>query len=58
MEKVSGYDSIAASLFDGGWRAADTEQLKEEYDLNDSDLEEIVARLAEYEKALGEEDEE
>lgn len=58
MEKVSGYDSIAASLFDGGWRAADAEQLKEEYDLNDSDLEEIVARLAEYEKVLGEEDEE
>lgn len=50
MEKASEYDSIASNLFDGGWRAADAEQLKEEYDLNDSDLEEIVTRLKEYEK--------
>lgn len=50
MEKASEYDSIASNLFDGGWRAADAGQLKEEYNLIDSDLEEIITRLEEYEK--------
>lgn len=50
MEKASKYDSIASNLFDGGWIAADAGQLKEEYNLIDSDLEEIITRLEEYEK--------
>lgn len=43
------YGSIAAALYDGGWRAEDRDQLKVEYDLDEEDVERIVDLLAEYE---------
>ena len=43
------YESAAAALYDGGWRAEDKEQLKKEYDLTDEDAERIVDLLATYE---------
>ena len=43
------YGSMAAALYDGGWRAEDKEQLQAEYDLSDEDLERIVDLLATYE---------
>ena len=43
------YESMAAALYDGGWRADDKDQLKVEYDLTDDDVERIVDLLAEYE---------
>ena len=42
------YESMAAALYDGGWRADDKDQLKVEYDLTDDDVERIVDLLAEY----------
>ena len=46
---VKDYGSIAAALYDGGWRADDKDQLKAEYDLTDEDVEHIVNLLATYE---------
>ena len=43
------YGSMAAALYDGGWRADDEDQLKAEYDLTDDDVKRIVDLLAEYE---------
>jgi hypothetical protein len=43
------YGSMAAALYDGGWRADDKDQLKVEYDLTDDDVEQIVDLLATYE---------
>ena len=43
------YGSMAAALYDGGWRADDKDQLKVEYDLTDDDVERIVDLLATYE---------
>ena len=43
------YESMAAALYDGGWRADDKDQLKAEYDLTDEDAERIVDLLATYE---------
>jgi hypothetical protein len=43
------YGSMAAALYDGGWRADDKDQLKAEYDLTDDDVEQIVNLLATYE---------
>ena len=43
------YGSMAAALYDGGWRAEDKEQLQAEYELTDDDVERIVNLLAEYE---------
>ncbi len=43
------YESMAAALYDGGWRAEDKEQLQAEYGLTDDDVERIVDLLAEYE---------
>lgn len=34
-----------ATLYDGGWRAEDKEQLKQEYSLTDEEAEEIVKEL-------------
>jgi len=42
------YGSMAAALYDGGWRAEDRDQLKVEYDLSDEDLERIIDLLATY----------
>jgi hypothetical protein len=43
------YGSMAAALYDGGWRAEDRDQLKVEYDLSDEDLKRIIDLLATYE---------
>lgn len=42
------YESMAAALYDGGWRAEDRDQIKVEYDLTDDDLKHIVQLLATY----------
>ena len=42
------YESMAAALYDGGWRAEDRDQLKAEYGLTDDDVERIVDLLATY----------
>lgn len=39
----------AASLYDGGWRAADRDAFQKEYDLTDDDTDAIVEKLKEYE---------
>lgn len=44
------YDTMAASLYDGGWRAEDRDDIKDEYDLTDEQTEKICERLAEYAK--------
>ena len=36
----------AASLFDGGWRAEDREQLISEYDLSEAEADELCELLA------------
>ncbi len=43
------YESMAAALYDGGWRAEDKDQLQAEYELTDDDVERIVDLLAKYE---------
>jgi hypothetical protein len=43
------YGSMAAALYDGGWRAEDRDQLKAEYELTDEDVKHIVDLLATYE---------
>lgn len=42
--------SIAASLFDGGWRAADRDRIMDEYDyiISPDDLDDICGLLAYY----------
>lgn len=44
------YRESAWSLYDGGWRAADSERLAEEYDLTAEETAALVAELAECEK--------
>lgn len=39
------YETMAAHLYDGGWRAEDAEEIQKEYGLDVFDLEEIVAWL-------------
>lgn len=43
---------LAACLFDAGWRAKDKEQIKQDYDMPDSDAERICQRLEYYAKRL------
>jgi hypothetical protein len=47
MPKMSYEESetIAASLYDGGWRASDRAQLIQEYDLTDDEADAICAHL-------------
>lgn len=42
--------SSAAALYDGGWRSADAEQLRAEYDLTEEETQELCAALADLEK--------
>lgn len=42
-------ETSAASLYDGGWRAADKDELQKEYSLDDEELEIIVEKLTDYE---------
>ena len=48
--KMIELETAAASLYDGGWRASDGEELKKEYGLTDDELEVIVEKLNEYEE--------
>lgn len=49
-ERIVNFQSSAAALYDGGWRAADKEDLILEYDLYEDDAEKICELLAEYEQ--------
>jgi hypothetical protein len=42
--------SSAAALYDGGWRSADAEQLRAEYDLTEEETQELCAALADLEE--------
>lgn len=44
--------SSAAALYDGGWRSADAEQLRAEYDLTEEETQELCAALADLEKKI------
>jgi len=41
--------SIAAALYDGGWRATDRDELIAEYELDVDEADAICAQLLEYE---------
>lgn len=43
------YETSAAALYDGGWRAEDKDELMTEYDLTEEEADEICEYLAEYE---------
>lgn len=47
--KMIELETTAASLYDGGWRAADREELKDEYGFTDEELEVVTEKLKEYE---------
>ena len=42
--------SSAAALYDGGWRSADADQLRTEYDLTEEETQELCAALADLEE--------
>lgn len=46
--------SSAASLYDGGWRASDRDQLTAEYNLPDEDADALCAALADMESSAPE----
>lgn len=48
--KMIELETTAASLYDGGWRAADREELKGEYGFTDEELEVVTEKLKEYEE--------
>jgi len=50
MRNISDIESMAAALYDGGWRADERDQLISEYDLSEADAEAICAKLAEYDR--------
>ena len=47
---IKDVQSSAASLYDSGWRAADKEDLIEDYSLTEQEAQEICAELEKYEK--------
>lgn len=42
--------SSAAALYDGGWRSADADQLRTEYDLTEEETQELCTALADLEE--------
>lgn len=50
MKELSNLQSIAAALYDGGWRSKDKGCIVEEYGLSESDAETVCALLEKYEK--------
>lgn len=42
--------SSAAALYDGGWRSADADQLRAEYDLTEDEAQELCSALADLEE--------
>jgi hypothetical protein len=53
--QMSSMGDIAASLYDGGWRAADREQMIAYYTLTEDEADDICKLLEEYENADREE---
>ena len=53
-ERIKDITSSSASLYDGGWRADDRDQLIEEYNLLPDDADAICEKLAEYEDSKNE----
>ena len=53
--QMSSMGDIAASLYDGGWRAADREQMIECYTLTEDEADAICELLEQYENADKEE---
>ena len=49
MKNLRDFGFEAASLFDGGWRAEDHDDLMREYDLTDEEATKICEELAEME---------
>ena len=48
--KMIELETTAVSLYDGGWRAADSKDLKDEYGFTDEELEVVTEKLKEYEE--------
>lgn len=46
------YNTSAAFLYDGGWRAGDKDQLINEYQLTKEDAEKLTQELADLEKEM------
>jgi hypothetical protein len=42
--------SSAAALYDGGWKSADADQLRAEYDLTEDEAQELCSALADLEE--------
>lgn len=47
---MTDFETSAAALYDGGWRAADKEELIGEYDLTEEEASKICKLLEEYER--------
>ena len=47
LKDVSG---SAAALYDGGWRSADADQLRTEYNLTEEETQELCAAIADLEE--------
>lgn len=47
---MTDFETSAAALYDGGWRAADKEELIEEYDLTEEEATKLCELFEEYEK--------
>jgi hypothetical protein len=50
--KMNDLETTAANLYDGGWRAANKEELIKEYGFTVDEIEIIIKYLASYEEAL------
>lgn len=44
------YEQVAASLYDGGWRTEDAEELQQEYALSDDEMASILKELEKLEE--------
>ena len=53
---IKDIESSAAALYDGGWRAADREQLIAEYELDADEADAICEQLRDYEDRQTESD--
>lgn len=47
---IKDIEMSAASLYDGGWRSSDAEDIQAEYQLTDEETEAIVQQLKTYEE--------
>ena len=44
------YEQVAASLYDGGWRTEDAEELQQEYAVSDDEMANILKELEKLEE--------